>query len=88
MAIIFDFLFFLLQIYSLVIIARAFLSWFPNIDYNNPLVRLLIDLTEPVLQPVRQLQRQAMPNMMMDFSPVIVLIGIYVLRIVLVNLFF
>jgi YggT family protein len=70
----------LLYGYSLIIIARAILSWFPNLDYSNPIVRFLHQITEPVLRPIRQ----AMPAMGgMDLSPLVVIIGIQVLLRVL-----
>ena len=44
----------LLQIYQLVLLARVLLSWFPDIDRSNPIIRFLFDVTEPVLEPVRR----------------------------------
>lgn len=71
---------FLLDIALLIIMARVLLSWFPDIDRSNPLVRFLYDITEPILQPIRQ----AMPQTgMIDFSPLVVVLGIYVLRMLL-----
>lgn len=65
-----------LTIYSLLIVARALLSWFPNLDYSNPIVRFLGEVTEPVLRPVRQ----ALPATAgMDLSPLVVIIAIQVL---------
>ena len=47
----------LLQLVSLVFVARALLSWFPiNRDSSfYPLRRTIESLTEPVLAPVRRL---------------------------------
>jgi YggT family protein len=65
-----------LQIYQFILLARVLISWFPDIDRSNPLVQLLYDLTEPVLRPVRN----ALPQTgMMDFSPLVVFLGISVL---------
>lgn len=44
-----------IQIYSYVLLARALVSWIPNLDPYNPLVRILYQVTEPVLQPIRKL---------------------------------
>jgi YggT family protein len=67
---------------SALIIARAVLSWFSP-DPGNALVRLVHRVTEPVLSPVRN----ALPAMGgMDFSPILVLVGIQVLEQVLVRL--
>jgi YggT family protein len=71
---------FLLSLFSLLILARVLLSYFPGVDRYNPLVRMTYDLTEPVLEPIRR----ALPQSgMVDFSPLIVLLGIYVLRVLL-----
>lgn len=69
-----------LQIYSFILVARALMTWIPNLDYNNPIVRFLINVTEPVLRPVRQMLPS---NSGMDFSPLIVLVGIMLVRMVL-----
>jgi YggT family protein len=73
-------IFLVLQIFQFVLLARVLLSWFPDIDRNNPLVRLLYDITEPVLRPVRERLPQNGP---MDFSPLVVFLGIYVLMTLL-----
>ncbi|MGB1285325.1 MAG: YggT family protein [Aggregatilineales bacterium] len=65
-----------LNIYSLIVLARVLLSWFPNLDHSNPGVRFLQEATEPVLRPVREM----LPPMQgMDFSPIVVMIGITIL---------
>jgi len=47
------FITYFLQALFWLILIRAILSWFP-VDASNPLVRLLIDVTEPVLAPFRR----------------------------------
>ncbi|MCU0513740.1 MAG: YggT family protein [Anaerolineae bacterium] len=74
---------FILNIYSIVLIIRALMSWFPNVDYRNPLVRLLFDITEPVLRPIRDLFP---PQSGMDFSTMIAIIGISVITMILQTL--
>lgn len=69
-----------LQIYSFILVARALMTWIPNLDYSNPIVRFLINITEPVLRPVRQMLPA---NSGMDFSPLIVLVGLMLIRMVL-----
>lgn len=65
-----------LQIYQFILLARVLLSWFPDINRSNPIVQLLYDVTEPVLRPIRN----ALPQTgMMDFSPLVVFLGISVL---------
>lgn len=45
----------LLQLYSFVLLARALVSWIPNLDPSNPIVQVIYQLTEPVLDPIRRL---------------------------------
>lgn len=69
-------LIYILTIFQFVLLARVLLSWFPNVDRSNPIIRLLYDITEPVLRPVRQMLPQ---TGMMDLSPLIVFLIISVL---------
>lgn len=77
-------IFYALQIYSLILLARVFMSWLPNIDRSNPLVKMLYDVTEPVLAPVR---RALPPTQGMDFSPLVVMVGIWILQRLLFSVF-
>ncbi len=66
----------LLQLYQFILLGRVLLSWLPNVDYSNPIVRFLYQATEPVLAPIRQ----ALPPMGgMDLSPLAVFFGISIL---------
>ncbi len=76
-------IFFILNVYELLLLGRVLLSWFPNIDYRNPLVQFLYEVTEPVLRPVRQWLGGMGMSGMMDFSPVVVFLVIRVLMIIL-----
>lgn len=66
-----------LLIFELLILARVLLSWFPNADHSNPLIRFVYDATEPILRPIRDMMPQ---TGMFDFSPIIVLLIVQVLR--------
>lgn len=68
-----------IQVYIFVLVVRSLLSYFPNVDYRNPIIRLLIDITEPVLKPIR---RSVGIQSGMDFSPMIVIIALYVAMVV------
>ncbi len=73
----------LFQILSWAIIIRVLLSWFPNLNQDNPLIQLLRSITDPILEPARRV----VPRIgMIDISPIVVLIVIDVARIVLVRL--
>ena len=69
-----------LQVYQFILLARVLLSWFPDIDRSNPIVQFLYQITEPVLQPIRNLLPQ---TGMMDFSPLVVFLAISVLMTLL-----
>jgi YggT family protein len=72
----------ILWAYMWLIIIRALLSWV-NPDPYNPIVRFLIKVTEPVLYFVRRKLPVYLGGM--DFSPVVVLLAIYFLRMFLVK---
>jgi YggT family protein len=76
----------LLDIYSLVIIAAALITWV-NPDPHNPIVTFLRRATEPVLEPVRRLL-PPWKTAGLDLSPVIVLLVIqFVQRVILPSLY-
>ncbi len=65
----------LIQLLVLAIFFRAILSWFVRDPYN-PIVRVLDTITEPILQPLRQI----MPRMgMMDLTPLVAIIVLSVI---------
>ena len=70
-----------ISIYIVVIIIRAIVSWFhPN--YRNPIVRFLFGVTDPVLNPVRDLLYYKMGVRLggIDFSPLIVILALTALK--------
>ena len=73
-----------LQIYSYVLLARALLSWIPNLDPYNPIVQFLFQITEPVLDPIRKL----IPPLggMIDISIIVAFFGIMILQFLLASL--
>ncbi len=69
------------KVLTLLIIARVVLSWVSP-RTANPLVTFVYSVTEPLLRPVRSI----LPSMGgLDFSPIIVLLGIQILAQVLIN---
>lgn len=73
---------YVLQIYSWIVIARVVISWV-NADPYNPIVRAIYSMTEPVLDRIRR----ALPVFAggIDFSPIVVFIGIMFLQSFLVQ---
>lgn len=57
---------------NLAIVARILLSWLPlagiHVDRYNPIVRVLYDITDPILEPFRRI---IPPIGMVDISPVV-----------------
>ena len=77
----------ILSLYWYIIIASAVFSWLYAFNVVNPrnnfvasIGRMLHQLTEPALRPIRRI----LPNLgTIDLSPMVLLFGIYFLRIFL-----
>ena len=74
-----------IQIFAFVltwaIIIRALLSWF-SVGGAQPVFRLLVEITEPVLAPIRRVLPTAG---MLDFSPLVALLLINILSSILLS---
>ena len=74
-----------IQIFAFVltwaIIIRALLSWF-SISGAQPVFRLLVEITEPVLAPIRRVLPTAG---MLDFSPLVALLLINVVSAIVLS---
>ncbi len=68
----------ILQLYSYVLLARALVSWIPNLYPYHPAVQFLYSITEPVLDPIRKLEPPL--GGMIDISMIIAFFGIIVLE--------
>jgi len=44
-----------LEIYSLILLVRVLLSWFPNLDWSNPVLATVSSITDPYLNAFRGL---------------------------------
>lgn len=64
------------QLYIFIVIARALMSWV-NPDPYNPVVRFLIQVTEPALSRIR---RVVPPMGGMDLSPMILILALVFLQ--------
>lgn len=73
----------LLNIYTWVIIIRAIMSWVAPVP-RHPLAQMLVNLTEPVLRPLRRL---VPPSALggIDVSPILAILAIQVLRYALLS---
>ena len=71
----------LLDLYSLVVLGTVVVSWL-QLPPSNPIVTLLGRMTEPLLAPIRRI----LPDMSgLDFSPLVLLFGLRLLRGVLLT---
>jgi YggT family protein len=73
----------LLTLITLAIIIRAILSWFYPVG-KDPWTRLLVDLTDPLMAPVRAILSRILP-IPIDFSPIVVILLINLLQSLLVR---
>lgn len=66
----------LLNAYALILLARALMSWFDP-GFRSQIGQIIYKLTEPVVGPIRQV----MPRTgMVDFSVMIAIFLVYILR--------
>lgn len=65
-----------IEILIILIVIASLISWFRP-DPRNPLVRLLHQVVDPLLHPVRSLLPSSMG---LDFSPMVVILILYVLQ--------
>lgn len=75
-------LYWALEIYLWLVVARALVSWV-NPDPYNPIVRFLYNVTEPVLSQVRRRLPVVLGGL--DLSPLVVLAAILFLKVFLVG---
>jgi YggT family protein len=75
-------LFLLIDLYSLVLLAAVVLSWV-QLPEDNPFVRVIHQLTEPVLSRVRKILPAAGG---FDFSPMIVMLALQLLKRLLIRI--
>lgn len=71
-----------LNLYMWVVVARAILSWV-NPDPYNAIVRFIHAVTEPVLSQIRSRIPSSFGGI--DFSPIIVFLGVIFLQTFVVN---
>lgn len=73
---------YVLTFYMWIVIARAVLSWV-NPDPYNPIVRFIHNVTEPVMYRIRS--RLPVNFGGIDFSPIVVILGVVFLQQFVVN---
>lgn len=72
---------FFFTILTLLVLARALLSWFDP-GYKTSIGQILVQITEPLLAPIRSL----LPSTgAFDLSPIILILGLQVVRQIVVS---
>ena len=72
----------LFELYAFILFVRIVLSWV-QVDPNNQLVKIVYQLTEPLLAPIR---RRLPPTSGIDFSPLIAFIALLVVEWIVVTI--
>ena len=70
----------IINLYSLVVVAAVVISWL-QLPASNPIAQIIDTLTEPALKPIR---RVLPPVSGIDFSPMVLLLGLQLLKGLLV----
>lgn len=76
----------LLQLVFFLILGRVIMSWIPMftqrpLDFSNPIVRFIFEVTEPLLAPIRRFTMLGM----IDLSPLVLIIVLQVVSGVLAS---
>ena len=72
----------LFTLYSVAIIVRALLPWF-HVDPYHPVMRFLIQVTEPLLALLRRYIR---PAGGLDLTPMVALLILWIARLLIVQI--
>ncbi|WP_294401961.1 YggT family protein [uncultured Clostridium sp.] len=75
------------RIIELAIIVDCLASWIPQLRYNK-FMDVVHSITYPILEPCRRLQYRFLSNSPIDFSPLIALLLLDVVRSILFRLLF
>ncbi|MEW5761670.1 MAG: YggT family protein [Bacillota bacterium] len=70
------------RVYAYLMLARVLLSWVRH-NPNNPIIRFIYEITEPVLGLFRRI---IPPIGMLDISPIVAFIALDLTRYLLINL--
>jgi YggT family protein len=82
MAIAYNFVRAFFDLWSIAIVVRVFLTWF-NVNPYNPIVRVLDQITEPILAPLRRI---IPPLGMIDITPIVALILLQVVEQIILTI--
>lgn len=70
-------IYWLIGVYELIIFVQAILSWFVR---GGSIMDTLSRITSPLLEPCYRLQEKLIPNSPVDFSPVVAILLLEILK--------
>ena len=71
-----------LELVTLLVFIYAVLSWIPNLNRNNAIVKFIVNAGDTICAPVRKLiPPRSTGNI--DLSPMVIILAIYVLQMIL-----
>lgn len=70
-----------LDILTWLIIARAVLSWLPNVPYNS-VIKFIHEVTDPIMRPIQRM----LPYNLVPFSPIVAILLIILAENILISL--
>lgn len=76
------------EVLILLILGRAILSWFVRNPYDTlgKIYSMILQITEPILAPCRRLLARFGMMGTIDFSPILALIGLNIIRKIIVSI--
>ena len=75
------------RIIELAILAECIASWIPQLRYNQ-FMDIVRSITSPILEPCRMLQDRFLGNSPIDFSPILALVILDIIRGLLINILY
>ncbi|MDI3540949.1 MAG: YggT family protein [Thermosediminibacterales bacterium] len=78
------------DVISLLILIRVILSWIRPYP-SHPSIRFVYEVTEPILEPIRQILSRLIPSYRtspIDFSPVIAIFLLRLIRNIIIDIVF
>ncbi len=75
----------LFRLYEVMVIVRVILSWI-QVESYHPVIKFIYNMTEPLMAPIRNLLPTE--RIGIDFSPLIILLGLELVKNALVNLLY
>ncbi len=76
------------EVLQILILIRVILSWVPNVNMYSAPVRFIYNVTEPIMEPVREFTARYINLGPIDISPIIVLFLLNVAKNLILRMLF